>query len=68
MVFQRIHIQCFSPGASTKKWLILEFGLTHLLESIDLFLLDAELVDNIFQWDVLKNMRQLRSYDDIFQL
>ena len=48
-----------------KKWLILGVSLTHLVESRDLFVLDAELVDNIFQWDVLKNMRQIKSYDDM---
>ena len=29
--------------------------------------LEVEIVDNIFQWDVLKNMRQIKSYDDMFQ-
>ena len=27
---------------------------------------EAERVDNIFQWDVPKNMRQIKSYDDRF--
>ena len=26
----------------------------------------AEIVDNIFQWDVLKNMQEIKSYDDLF--
>ena len=29
--------------------------------------LEAEIVDNSFQWDVLKNMRQIKSYVDMFQ-
>ena len=49
------------------KWFILGVSLTHLVEIRDLFFLEAEIVDNIFQWDVLKNMRQLKSYDDMFQ-
>ena len=53
--------------AEQKKWPILGIGLTHLVESRDLFFLEAELVDNIFQWNVLKNMRQIKSYDDRFQ-
>ena len=53
------------PGP--KKWLILRVNLTHLVESRDLFFLEAEIVDNIFQWDVLKNMRQIKCYDDMFQ-
>ena len=53
------------PGP--KKWLISGVCLTHLVESRDLFFLEAEIADNIFQWDVLKNMRQIKSYDDIFQ-
>ena len=32
-----------------------------------MFFLEAEIVGNIFQWDVLKNMRQIKSYDDMFQ-
>ena len=39
------------PGP--KKWLTLEFSLTHLIESRDLFFfLEAEIVDNIFPRDV----------------
>ena len=54
------------PGP--KKWLILGVSLTHLVGSRDLFFLDAEVaVDNIFQLDVLKNMRQIKSYADVFQ-
>ena len=53
------------PGP--KKWLILEVSFTHSVESKDLFFLEAEIVDNIFQWDVLKNMWQIKSYDDMFQ-
>ena len=56
-----------SSGASTKKWLILGVSLIHLVESRDLFFLKAEVVDNNLQWDVLKNMRQIKSYDDMFQ-
>ena len=29
--------------------------------------LEVEVVDNIFQWDVLKNMLQIKSYDEKFQ-
>ena len=57
----------YSPGARIKKWLILEVSLTHLVKSRDLLFLEAEIVDSIFQWDVLKNMRQIKSYDDRFQ-
>ena len=53
-----------SPSARTKKWLILGVSLTHLVESRDLLFLEAEIVDSIFQLDVLKNMRQ-KSYDDM---
>ena len=65
----KIEFQGFSygPGARTKKWLILRVSLTHLVESNDLFFLEAEVVDNILQWDVLKNMLQIKSYDDMFQ-
>ena len=35
--------------------LILGVSLTHLVESRDLFFLEAEIVDNIFQWNVLRN-------------
>ena len=55
------------PGAKTKKWIILGVSLAHLVESRDLFFLEAETVDNIFQWDVLKNMRKIKSYVDTFQ-
>ena len=41
--------------------------MTHLVESRNLFFLEAKIVDNIFQWDVLKNMQQIKSYDDMFQ-
>ena len=42
--------------------------MTHLVESKDLvFFLEAEIVDNIFQWDVMKTMRQIKNYDDMFQ-
>ena len=53
------------PGP--KKWLILGVRLTHSVESRDLLFFEAEIVDNIFRWDVLKNMRQIKSYDDMFQ-
>ena len=53
------------PGP--KQWLILGVGLTHFVKSRDLFFLEAEIVDNIFQGDELKNMRQIKSYDDMFQ-
>ena len=52
------------PGP--KRWLVLGVSLTHLVESRDLFFLEVEIVNNIFQWDVLKNMQQI-SYDDMFQ-
>ena len=44
------------PGP--KKWLILGVSLTHLVESQRPIFLEAEIVDNIFQWDAPKNMRQ----------
>ena len=47
---------------------MLGVSLTHLVESRDVFFLEAGIVDNIFQWDVLKNMRQVKSYDDMFQV
>ena len=50
-----------------KKWLILGAGLTHLVEGRDLFFLEVETVDNIFQWDVLKYILQIKSYDEMFQ-
>ena len=53
------------PGP--EKWLILGVCFPHLVESRDLFFLEADIVDNVFQWDVLKNMRQIKSYDDMFQ-
>ena len=53
------------PGP--KRSLILGVRLTHLVESRGLFSLEADIVDNIFQWDVLKNIRQIKSYDDMFQ-
>ena len=37
------------------------------MESRDPFFIEAEVADNIFQWDVLKNMRQIKSFDDMFQ-
>ena len=52
------------PGP--EKWLILGVSFTHSVESRDLFFLEAEIADNIFQWDVLKNMRQIKSYDEMF--
>ena len=56
-----------SAGARPKTWLILGVGLTHLVQSRDPFFLEAEVVDKIFQLDVLKNVRQIKSYDDMFQ-
>ena len=50
-----------------KTWLILGVNLTHLVETRYLFCLEAEIADNIFWSDVLKNMRQIKSYDDMFQ-
>ena len=32
-----------------------------------IFFLKQKYLRNSFQWDVLKNMRQIKSYDDIFQ-
>ena len=54
------------PGP--KEWLILGVSLTHLVESKDLFLffLKHKYVDNIFQWAVLKIMKQINSYDGMF--
>ena len=52
------------PGARTKK---LGVSLTHLVESRDTFFLEAEIVGNIFQGDALKNIRQIKSYNDMFQ-
>ena len=49
------------PGP--KKWLILGVSLTHLVDGRDLFFLEKEIVDNIFQWDAPKNMRKIKSYD-----
>ena len=53
------------PGP--KKWLILGVSLTHFEEGRDLFFLEAEIVDKVFQWDVLKNIQQIKSYDEMFQ-
>ena len=53
------------PGQ--KKWLILGVSLSQVVESRDQFFLEAEVVDNISQLDVLKNMRQVTSYADMFQ-
>ena len=53
------------PGP--KKWLISGVSLTHLVENKDLRFLEAEKVDNIFQLDVLKNMRRIKSYAEMFQ-
>ena len=53
------------PGP--KKWPTLGVSLTHLVESRDLFFLEAEIVDNIFQWDVMKNIQWIKSYDETFQ-
>ena len=44
--------------------IILRVSLTHLVESRELFFLKH----NIFQWDVLKNMGHIKSYDDMFQI
>ena len=38
----------------TKQGLILGVSLTHLVEIRDLFFLEAEIVNNIFQWNVPK--------------
>ena len=54
------------PGP--KKWLILGVSLIHLVEDRDLFFLEVEIVDNIFQWDVLKTMLQIKSYDELQSL
>ena len=42
-------------------------SLSHLVESGELFILEAEIIGNISQSDVLKNMRQMKSYNDMFQ-
>ena len=47
-------------------YFILGVSLTHLVESRYQFFLDAEIIDNIFQWDVLKLVAD-KSYGDIFQ-
>ena len=52
------------PGP--KKSLIFGISLTHLVESGDLLFLEAEIAD-IFQWDVLKSIKQIKRYDDMFQ-
>ena len=39
-----------------------------LVESRELFFLEAEIADNTFLLDVLRNMRQIKSYDDMFQV
>ena len=57
----------FVQVSEPKKWLILGVSLTHLVERRYLFFREAEISDNIFQWDELKNMRQIKSYDDMFQ-
>ena len=49
------------PGP--KRWLIFGVSLISLVESSDLFFLEARIID---QWDKLKNMWQIRSYDDMF--
>lgn len=49
-----------------KKWLILGVGLTHLVESREVIFLEVDIADNIFQWDVPKNMRPKKNYDDMF--
>ena len=41
--------------------------MTYLVESRGLLFLEAETADYIFQWVVLKNMRQIKSYDGMFQ-
>ena len=41
--------------------------MTHLVECRDLFFLEEKIIDNVFQWDVPKNMRHTESYDDMFQ-
>ena len=58
---------CGSCLPGPERWLILGVSLTCFVENRYLFLLEAEIVDSIFQWDVLKNMRQIKSYDDMFQ-
>ena len=50
------------PGPS--KWFILGVSLTHLVESRDRFL-KVEIVHNIFQWDILKNMWEIKNYDPL---
>ena len=50
-----------------KKWLILEVSLTHLVESKDQSFLEAEVVDNVFQVDVLKIIRQIKVMQTCFR-
>ena len=57
-----------SPGARTKRVAILGVGLTHLVESKDLLFLEAEAVENISQWDVLKNSCKMKALSRFFQM
>ena len=59
------NIQCLL--VKTKKWLILGGSLTHLVGRRDLLFLEAEKADNIFQWDVIKYMWQMKSCHGMFQ-
>ena len=49
-----------SPAASLSPRHCLGVSLIHLVESRNLFFLETKVVDNIFQLDVLKNMRQIK--------
>ena len=51
------------PGP--EKEFISGVSLIHSSESRCLSFLEAGKVNNIFQWDVLKNRRQIKSYDDM---
>ena len=57
--------RAYSPGTGPKIWLIIGASLTHLAESRYLFFLEAEIVDNIFHWDV--KYAADKSCDNMFQ-
>ena len=55
-----------SPGARTKKVAYFRSQFDPFSRKQRAVFLESEIVDNIFQWDVLKNIRQIKSYDDMF--
>ena len=56
-----------SPGAKTKKLASFRSQFDRFSRKQRPVLLEAEIVDNNFHWDVLKNMLQIKNYDDMFQ-